>query len=131
MKDNKFKNEEFLSIDDSIDNMSIIFIGKINAFRRHIGKPMRILFNGATKGDHKSLYHPRGRALDFTCDTNDYAVIALAIKYGLNGIGMYTNHDGYRSWHLDDRPNITIWEGTKKNENDKWTYKTILGGLNG
>lgn len=128
MKKNYFPENEWQDIGDTIENMNVVFLGQINQHRDEIGVPMKMLYNGATKGKHSAEEHPLGRALDFYYlkPVPILEHILTAVKCGLNGIGIYVNEKGYLSYHLDNRPKTTFWFGTKTNKNDNWTYTNDL-----
>ncbi len=60
------------------------------------------------KGRTGKSYHTQGRACDIRCTDSQmrFELVELAIREGLNGIGIYKNFV-----HLDDRANRCLWYG--------------------
>ena len=104
----------------------------IDYVREKLKRAIRILKNGLTTGNHGSLMHPEGLAVDFTIDgeiTNAllYSLVRHAIDAGFRGIGFYMNKKGKWSFHLDMREKLTIWVG-RKNKANEWNYDQMLFG---
>lgn len=93
------------------------FMERLEALRVEWGKPLSPTSGRRCKAHNEAVdgkpgsYHLKGRAVDFVFTSPSAIIlfIALAEKYGFNGIG-----SGRRLVHLDDRP---------KGQRARWSYK--------
>ncbi len=97
------------------------FIKKLQALRDELALPMKInswfrcINHNDKKKGKKSSYHLQGRAVDIKCGNSIYRrrIIALGIKYGFGGIGIYKsfihldNRDTAELVFLDNRKSIS------------------------
>lgn len=90
------------------EDMNPIFMEKLNDLREKCGFPFIITSAYRCKkhnkniGGHPKSAHTKGRAIDILCNhAKAQKIIALASKYGFNGIGVY-QQGKQRFIHLDD-----------------------------
>jgi hypothetical protein len=85
-----------------------------------------IFLNGLNSGDHISEEHRKGEAVDFTINKElpVFTVVALMVRSGFNGIGVYHNGVCY-SFHADIG-DIRQWIGYKKKGEKQWHPYTAL-----
>lgn len=122
-----FTNDEIRRSGGDPNGMCPIFMHKLSLFRDMINVPMIIVPNGMNSGNHKAKEHPQGQAADFyfTRPVSDERVLHTAGLCKLNGIGLYTNHIGAKSYHVDDREVATMWKGIRHKEGESWTYSRL------
>ena len=121
-----FTNDEINSTGGRAEGMCPLFMRKISLVRHEYGRPFHLFPNGLNSGRHKAIQHPKGQAMDFhTLDPNIGRLMFLFGKYGLKGIGVYKNHLGIYSFHVDDRPLLTMWSGVRKKAGEPWTYGAL------
>ena len=101
-------------------------IKKLDEFRELIKCPVVLLSNGLTSGEHKSVQHPAGEAVDFTLgNTRPISeVVKLALQAGFSGIGVYWNTVS-NSYHFDTRLDFSFWYG-EKNKTGGWDYSSLF-----
>lgn len=88
--------------------MDPLFLSKLQAIRSEMGIPMRVT-SGYRCPDHNDRVsssgrdgpHTTGKAADIGCDGRDaYRLLAAALKYRMQGIGINQKGDG-RFLHFD------------------------------
>jgi hypothetical protein len=121
-----FTQREVEATGANIKDVQLGLMLGIDLFRGKIDALIHLLKNGMTTGDHKAEEHPKGEAIDFYFDIamDIRKFIVTAILCGFRGIGIYINDKGQISFHLDLRPDLTIWKA-KKNKKGIWKYETI------
>jgi hypothetical protein len=114
----------------SLESVDVRTIETLQAFRTLIGKRIGLLHNGLTTGNHRSVEHPSGRAVDFyfldgAIDNSIINTIVWGmIRSGFNGIGVYWNGQAF-SFHGDLRENPAAWAGKKSRIDDPWVYNNL------
>lgn len=126
---NDFTKAEITNTGADIKNVSSVLIYKLDKMRNMLGRPIYLLKNGLTTGEHKSDHHRNGTAADFYLHEQDgfvsvRDVVLAAIYSDFRGIGIYYNGTAY-SFHVDLRDELTIWNGVKEKQSGKWDYETI------
>ena len=103
-----FKSEELECRHCGKEDMHPIFMEKLNDLREECEFPFivtsayRCKEHNKDVGGHPKSAHMKGRAIDILCDHEKaQKIIALARKYGFNGIGVY-QQGKQRFCHLDD-----------------------------
>jgi len=112
----------FLSLNDTMD--------KLQVFRTDVNECIDIIDINRLSHDAKYGYHPKSRAVDiFIHNINKYnidAIVEKALNAGFKGVGVYRNHIGVYSFHLDTRNSYVFWRGEKKEQYDSWTYSNLI-----
>lgn len=123
-----FTQQEIESTGANIDDVQYVLIEKLSELREAIDRPIKLQKNGITSGKHSAIEHKAGLAIDFyIADLNDYdvvKVILIASEIGFKGIGVYWNGRMW-SFHLDLRPELKTWLGTKNEPGYAWEYKQL------
>jgi len=110
----------------SLSSVAYDTIHRLDHFRYRMGRAVVLLHNGLTTGQHKSVYHPAGRAVDFCFREGDGPVnVVLVDQYlceaGFAGIGVYHNGAAY-SFHADTRAIPARWAAYRKHREPDWTF---------
>jgi hypothetical protein len=128
-----FKPAEITATGANIADIQKELIVAYDKFRELIGRPIHLIKDGITTGNHKAPEHGEGKAGDCWIDgaeLPDPLVLACAIKAGFRGIGIYWNQK-QKSYHLDLRADYTFWNAKKsvpRNAFEKtvWIYGKLL-----
>lgn len=116
-----FTPQEITSTGAKLVDVSVETIIAAQKFREYIRRKVKLLPNGITTGEHKSLAHKLGYAVDvslFPADgpVNIHYIFKGAIASGFFGIGIYWNQKQY-SLHLEIknkfRQDFAWWLGIK------------------
>jgi hypothetical protein len=109
---------------DDVDPQTIL---TLQSFRTIIIKPVHLIHNGITTGNHHAKEHPDGKAVDFYLDntTSPCEAVFAMIRAGFNGVGYYYNGQAY-SYHGDIRQSRAMWRGTKTRIDEEWKYENVI-----
>lgn len=126
---NYFTSKEIEDTGASIEDVQYLTINYLDRLRSLVGKPIKILKNGLTTGNHASKTHTEGYAVDFYVVGNlshseAVKVALMGVSVGFRGIGVYLNQSGVYSFHFDIRNKFSTWKATKNSFN-KWSYETL------
>lgn len=127
-----FTKKEVQRTGAKLKDVKFQLIYTIDLFRAASKRKVKLLKNGITSGNHKSKWHPNGKAIDCYYDPSEGVVdikkvLALALKVGFKGIGIYWNASGIYSFHFDLRSTYSFWIGTKKSPKAKsWKYGILI-----
>jgi hypothetical protein len=103
---------------------------QMDKLRDALGRRIRLLNNGLTTGNHKSVEHQQGEACDFYLDPRDgktdyYFVFKCAIDAGFNKIGVYWNGTQF-SFHVASAPKSAFWSATKHKIGEPWKFDGLI-----
>ena len=127
-----FSDSEITATGARVEDVSPRLLSALDVVRESINRPIHLLHNGLTTGNHNSRLHASGEAVDFTvrgCDSALAWLIASAgIMAGFRGIGIYCNFSGVHSFHFDLRDNFASWHGYKNADDRDWRFTKITLG---
>ena len=112
-----FAPKEVEATGAELEDVQLNLMLRVESFRRECGRPVYLLKNGLTTGNHVSEYHPAGLAADMIIHDDPLPMTGRQIFQamliaGFRGIGVYWNGFKY-SVHGDCRPEMGWW-GRKK-----------------
>ena len=132
MSSRYFSDSEIIATGARVEDVSPRLLSALDVVREAINRPVHLLHNGLTTGNHKSPLHPSGEAVDFAvrgCDSALAWLIASAgIMAGFRGIGIYCNFSEVYSFHFDLRDNFASWYGYKNADDRDWRFSKITLG---
>lgn len=128
-----FTAEEIEATGANLAHVQIRLLTAMERFREKLGRPFKLIPGGMTTGNHKAPEHAAGLAvdgfvpgLDGVADTiTAEDVFKAALGAGFRGIGVYWNGSIY-SFHLDLRPVLSFWTGTKAPGAAGWNYGKLI-----
>lgn len=126
-----FTPKEIEETGASLKDVQVTTILKLQTVRDEVKRSIHLLFNGLTTGDHDSIEHPKGLAVDWAFDLRDgpinfdlvKKVVYSSLYAGFKGIGVYWNQTTY-SFHTDCRRDYGMWSAIKKD--GEWKYSDLL-----
>lgn len=127
-----FTKKEVEETGAKLEDVKLALMRSIQKFREYIRRRVILVENGITTGNHKSIMHPDGKAIDGTLYIEDgpiniHILFKGALEAGFKGIGIYWNGIQY-SFHFDLRNNYAFWIGIKDSKKGvkKWIWKSLL-----
>jgi len=125
-----FTSNEVIATGAHIEDVAYLTIKYLDRVRSLVDKPIKLIHNGLTSGNHTSRTHLEGCAVDFyvmddISHTEAVKVALYGVSVGFRGIGVYWNGEAY-SFHFDTRNELGTWYGTKTNKNDSWCYHGLM-----
>jgi len=126
-----FTYKELKATGAAPEDIRINTIIALQEWRKSIGVPVHIVYNGITTGQHQSIEHPDGKALDTFILPADKIVDKVflkrcyyaAIDSGFRGIGTYYNVEtNITGFHLDIGKNIRRWKAVKLKKSFNWHF---------
>lgn len=74
--------------------------------------------------------HYSGDAVDVICPMRNSLSINTFIEFaliaGFRGVGVYIDHEGSPSFHLDIREEFKLWYGAREDIEDEWEYSDLI-----
>lgn len=106
-----FTLEEVESTGSDHKDIDFTLMKKLQALRTGLCRPVILIHNGLTTGEHKSDLHLKGKAVDFKFDNfiRPDRVIHAMISAGFKGVGVYQWPDGHYTYHADLREKCGTW----------------------
>jgi len=134
MKRTDFDSLEYFSYNEIkltgalINGLQFVLMDRVDKLRDAIKRRIHPLKNGFNSGEHKSIYHKTGYAIDFTLDPKDGPVdvnymICMMEQIGFKGIGVYWNGKQW-SFHGDLRQKVGKWKALKVGGG--WLYTPLV-----
>ena len=105
-----FTQAEIEATGASLGDIQVHLMVTLQKFRTLIGRPVHLLFNGMTTGDHKCPFHLSGDAVDFWVERCGYQrCIKAMFEAGFRGVAGYWNGTAY-SYHGDTGEPMRFWK---------------------
>ena len=125
-----FTRKEIEATGAKLADVQLSLFLRMDKFRKLLNRRVRLLNNGLTTGNHKSIEHSQGKACDCYLDPRDgktdfYFVFKCAIDAGFNKIGIYWNGSVY-SFHLASAPKSAFWSATKGKTGEPWKFASLI-----
>ena len=93
----------------SLGDIQVRLMVTLQKLRTLVNRPVHLLYNGMTTGNHKSPFHKKGMASDFWVERSGYQRTMKAMfEAGFTGIGSYWNGTAY-SYHGDIGEPMRFW----------------------
>jgi hypothetical protein len=125
-----FQASEVTNTGAELGSVQLELMHALDAFRRTLGRPVVLLPNGLTTGNHKAIAHRQGMAADVAIRESEGSVdvqlvFKAALVGGFKGIGIYWNDAAY-SFHLELSVNYRFWVARKKHRETHWVYEPLI-----
>ena len=125
-----FDANEIINTGANLSDVAASLIAALDRFRKLLHRPVLLLKNGLTTGDHKSRGHKAGLAADICLREADgeisiNEIFKTALIAGFYVIGIYHNGAAY-SFHLEIDNVYRFWMAYKKHREAQWHYASLL-----